>query len=166
MDECLSNGRLYIMKKVLLILALSGFIISCSANKPMETGSNSVSIEVVQREFTGTTWKLSKYLSEEKLKDVTATSKADLKFEEEKFYGDGSVNRYFGSYTLNNTELTMGRIGSTMMMGPEDAMEQEYAFTALLGKVTSYEIVGDQLKLLSDGKVVLVLTAVEETEEK
>lgn len=158
-------GGLYIMKKVLLILALSGFIISCSANKPMETGSDSVSIEVIQKEFTGTTWKLSKYLSDEKLKDVTATSKADLKFEDEKFYGDASVNRYFGSYTLNNNELNMGKIGSTMMMGPEDAMQQEYAFTSLLQKVTSYEIVGEELKLLSDGEVILVLTAVEEVEE-
>jgi heat shock protein HslJ len=153
------------MKKVLLILALSGFIISCSANKPMETRSDSVSIEVIQKEFVGTTWKLSKYLSDEKLKDVTETSKADLKFEEEKFYGDGSVNRYFGSYTLNNNELTMGRIGSTMMMGPEDAMQQEYAFTALLEKVTSYEIVGEELKLFSGGEVILVLTAVEEVKE-
>ncbi|MCS5421814.1 MULTISPECIES: META domain-containing protein [Psychrilyobacter] len=146
------------MKKVLLILALSGFIISCSANEPMETRSDSVRIETIQKEFAGTTWKLSKYLSDDQLKDVTETSKADLKFEGGKFYGNGSVNRYFGSYTLNNSELSMGRIGTTLMMGPEDAMQQEYAFTALLQKVTSYEIVGEELKLFSDGKLILVLT--------
>jgi len=159
-------GGIYIMKKVLLILSLSGFIISCSANKPMETKSDSINIEVIQKEFTGTTWKLSKYLSEEKLKDVIATSKADLKFEDGKFNGDASVNRYFGSYTLKNNKLTMGRIGSTMMMGPEDAMNQEYAFTSLLENVTSYEIVGEKLNLLSNGEVILVLTAVEKIKNK
>ncbi len=150
------------MKKVLLILALSGFIISCSANKPMGTRSNSVSIEVIQKEFTGITWKLSKYFSDDQLKDVTATSKADLKFEDQRFYGNGSVNRFFGSYTLNNNELRMGRVGTTLMMGPEDAMQQEYAFTTLLEKVRSYEIVGEELKLFSHEEVILVLTAVEE----
>jgi len=153
------------MKKILLVLALSGFIISCSANKPMEVKSDSVNIEVIQKELIGTTWKLSKYSSDGNLKDVTETSKADLTFEDGKFYGDGSVNRYFGSYTLNNNELSMGRIGSTMMAGPEDAMQQEYAFTALLEKVTSYEIVGEELKLFNNGEVILVLTAEQKSEE-
>jgi len=154
------------MKKILLILVLSGFIISCSANKPMDTKSAAISIDVIQNEFIGTTWKLSQYIVDGKLKDVTNTSKADLKFELEKFYGDASVNRYFGNYTLNNNEVTMGRIGSTMMMGPKDAMNQEYAFISLLEKVTSYEIVGEKLNLLSNGEVILVLTAVEEIEKK
>lgn len=149
------------MKKILLILALSGFIISCSANELKETRSDSVNIEVIQKEFAGTTWKLSKYLSEGKLKDVIEASKANLKFEEGKFYGDGSVNRFFGSYTLNNSELSMGRIGMTLMMGPEDAMQQEYAFTTLLQKIISYEIVGEELKLFSDRELLLVLSAEE-----
>ena len=150
------------MKKLLLVLALSGFIISCSANKPMEKKTNLATVEVVQKEFIGTTWSLSEYLLDGELKDVHENSKANIKFEDEKFYGDGSVNRYFGSYTLQNNQLTLGKIGSTMMMGPEDAMQQEYAFTSLLEKVTSYEVVGEELKLFSEGKLILTLIAQKE----
>ena len=150
------------MKKILLILALSGFIISCSANKSTETRSEPINIEIIQNKLTATTWKLSKYFSEGKLKDVTVTSKADLRFEDGKFYGNGSVNRYFGSYTLNNNEINIGRIGKTLMMGPEDIMRQEDIFTALLEKITSYEVVGDELKLLNNEQVLLVLTSVED----
>lgn len=150
------------MKKVLLILALSGFIISCSTNKPMETRSDSMIVEVIQKELIGTTWKLSQYFLDGKLKDVTISSKADLRFQDEKFYGDGSVNRFFGSYALNNNKISIGRIGTTLMMGPKDDMQQEYAFTTLLEKVTSYEIVGEKLKLFSNGNILLVLTAIEE----
>ena len=149
------------MKKILLVLVLSGVIISCSANKPMEKDSNLTTIEVVQKEFIGTTWKLSKYLLDGKLKGVHENSKADIKFEDEKFYGNGSVNRYFGSYTLENNQLKLGKIGTTMMMGPENAMQQEYAFTSLLEKVTSYEIVGDELKFYSEGKLILILATTE-----
>jgi heat shock protein HslJ len=153
------------MKKILLILALSGFIISCSDNKPTETRTDLVKIEIIQNKLTKTTWKLSKYFLEGELKDVTANSKADLRFEDEKIYGDGSVNRYFGSYTLNNNKISIGRIGTTLMMGPQDAMKQEDAFTALLEKVRSYEIVEDRLKLFSDEHTLLILTAIEKTEE-
>ncbi|MGB6127401.1 MAG: META domain-containing protein, partial [Psychrilyobacter sp.] len=121
---------------------------------------------VIQKEFIGTNWKLSQYIVDGKLKDVTETSKADLKFELEKFYGNASINRYFGNYILNNNKITMGKIGSTMMMGPEDAMNQEYRFIGLLEDITSYEIVGEKLNLLSNGEVILVLTAVEEIENK
>lgn len=151
------------MKKKLLILVLSGFLISCaSTGVKGVTEPNSINEKSIQSEFIGTTWKLSKYISDGELKDVISTSKADLKFEDGKFYGDASVNRYFGSYTLDNGKLAMGRVGTTMMMGPNDAMEQEYIFTRLLEKVTSYEIVGEELKLFSDEKLILVLNATKE----
>ncbi len=149
------------MKKILLVLAITGVMISCSATTKVEGEKTGVvKAEVVDKTLLGTTWKLESYSVEGKLVDVIENSKADLTLQEDRFSGNGSVNRFFGSYTLEEDHLKMGPVGRTMMMGPKDASDQEFAYTQLLEKVTSYEIVGDQLSLLEDGKVVLVFKAV------
>ncbi|HAS79958.1 MAG TPA: hypothetical protein DCR90_03510 [Fusobacteriaceae bacterium] len=149
------------MKKLLLILAVSGFIISCSVSEPVEKKLDLINIEVVQNRLTKTNWKLSKYLLDGKLEKVSIDSKADLRFEDEKIYGDGGVNRYFGSYRIDNNNISIEKIGTTLMMGPEDIMKQEHLFIKLLQEVRSYKIVGKELKLLDDEKVLLVLTTIE-----
>ena len=38
------------------------------------------------------------------------------------------VNNFFGPYEIDGNNIKFGMIGSTMMMGPEDAMKAEYEF--------------------------------------
>jgi heat shock protein HslJ len=63
--------------------------------------------------------------------------------------GVGGCNRYFGSLTLVDSQLTVGGIGSTLMYcGPLQKPENEF-FSALY-KTVDLELVGNQLILLKE----------------
>jgi heat shock protein HslJ len=63
--------------------------------------------------------------------------------------GSSGCNRYFGSYQLNQTQIKIGPIGSTLMFcaDPEGVMTQETGYHLLLLNVTSYAISDNKLTL-------------------
>lgn len=78
-----------------------------------------------------------------------------------RFGGSGGVNRLMGGYTVDGTALTFSQVASTMMAGPPEAMAQEQAIVAALGRVRGYGIAGDQLTLVDEsGQPVLRAGAV------
>ncbi len=66
---------------------------------------------------------------------------------ENRVAGASGVNRYFGQYTQNGTELHFSPLGSTMMAGPQNLMEAERAYLTDLNKVVSFELNGNRLIL-------------------
>ena len=54
--------------------------------------------------------------------------------------GNGGCNRYFGEYTLVDSNLSFGPIGSTRMACPESLMNQEQNFFAALEATRSYRL--------------------------
>ncbi|RKX46103.1 MAG: hypothetical protein DRP64_03730 [Verrucomicrobia bacterium] len=90
------------------------------------------------------------------LKDQTGVG---IAFQDGKASGHAGVNRYFGSYALDGSALTVGRIGSTRMAGPQKAMDQEKQFLEKLAQVAEYKMVGKELRLIDGtGQVVLVFS--------
>jgi heat shock protein HslJ len=64
---------------------------------------------------------------------TTADGRPDIAFERDgRIHGTGSINRFFGSYSAVDDQVTFGMAGSTMMAGPDELMEQEYRFLAAL----------------------------------
>ena len=61
------------------------------------------------------------------------------------------MNRYFAGYEAEGEALTIGPAGSTMMMGPEDLMQQEMAFLSALGTAYAFHVDGDTLEIVFDG---------------
>ncbi len=57
------------------------------------------------------------------------------------------VNRYFGPYEQNKNQITFGPIGSTMMMGPQEAMQVESDYFQFLAQVNSFEMTDNTLLL-------------------
>ncbi|HJK77776.1 MAG TPA: META domain-containing protein [Methanocorpusculum sp.] len=84
--------------------------------------------------------------------DVTLNLTADGSFN-----GQAPVNLYFGSYTETADGLTFSAVGSTMMAGPEDAMNAESKFYEALGTVAGYKVVDGKL-ILTDAAGNTVLT--------
>ena len=71
---------------------------------------------------------------------------------ENRFFGK-AVNRYFGTYAADNGRMTLGQVGSTLMMGPPRQMRDEADFFALLPAVRTYRMEGGTLILtLGDGQ--------------
>ncbi len=56
-----------------------------------------------------------------------------------RIFGDASCNRYFGSYTLDQQIVEVGRLASTLMACPDPLMKQEQAFLSELEQVTRLE---------------------------
>ncbi len=73
---------------------------------------------------------------------------------ENRFFGK-AVNRYFGTYKIEGNQLKLGPVGSTMMMGPETAMNAEQQYFQDLSHVNTFQVTEDTLTLkLSDNKTL------------
>lgn len=89
------------------------------------------------------------------------------------FNSDGKVsgkvvNNMMGSYTLgNNNSINISPMATTMMMGPEEAMEAERNFLQILPKIKSYKTQGEYLVLVTDngGELLLEPYTPEENKE-
>jgi heat shock protein HslJ len=111
-------------------------------------------IEVVSAKESGLRLDSVKWALADRIED----SQVDLRFEEGQISGRAGINRYFAGYEQDGSSLRIGNTGSTQMAGPQDLMDQEQAFLSALGSVASFQIVGEQLRLLNgDGIAVLSL---------
>jgi predicted amidohydrolase YtcJ len=78
-----------------------------------------------------------------------------IKFERGKLAIFGGVNRMSGSYALiDNGSVILGQLVSTKMAGPPERMELESNFSKIMASVDGFHINGNQLQLLSGGRVV------------
>ncbi|WP_342675795.1 META domain-containing protein [Methanofollis sp. UBA420] len=109
--------------------------------------------------LVGTAWELQWYHDGDAVVSVIAGSEVTAVFDEAgKVAGSAGCNRYFASYTVNGTEMTIGQAGSTLMAcTDEDVMKQESTYLRLLGTVASFSIEGEELTLMdANGTKVLM----------
>ena len=110
----------------------------------------------------GTEWVLVSYGPQGAQQAALGTAEVTAIFDnaEGRVAGSGSVNRYFGGYTVDGNKLTVAQnLGSTKMMGPADAMDQEMAYFNLLAAAESFAISGDQLEIAASDGGLLVFQA-------
>lgn len=83
-------------------------------------------------------------------------------FTETDIHGTSAVNHYSGAYAATNAgELTIGPLASTLMAGPEDAMEVEQRYVDLLSRVRAFRMDATSLMLQDDtGQTLLVFERV------
>lgn len=75
------------------------------------------------------------------------------------------VNLYNGEYTASGNQIKFGPFASTMMMGPQDAMQTEQDYFQFMETVQTYELDDGRLTLKNaDGKEI-VFQQVVATEE-
>jgi heat shock protein HslJ len=80
-------------------------------------------------------------------------------FSAEEVRGSAGCNTYFGSYTVNGSEIRISDLAHTEMWcsDPEGVMDQDQAFLAALASVASYRLAGERLELV-DGTGGVTLT--------
>lgn len=84
-------------------------------------------------------------------------SEASIRFDEEsRVTGQGSCNRYMGSYRLSGEGLGVSRLASTKMACAEELMDQEQRFLQLLGQTQRFDIDDDGALILhaEDGRTI------------
>ncbi len=107
--------------------------------------------------LVGTTWTLTTIASGDAVSsvlngtEVTAELTADGTVS-----GSAGCNRYSGSYTWTDDQLSFSSLASTKMACADDVMAQESAFLASMQEVASFAIEGSQLTV-SDAAGALLL---------
>ena len=136
------------MKRTVFIIVLVFLTIAVAA--VVATGG-------AQRDVTqldGTSWVLIGLHGDNSLADVDVTAS----FLDGEISGNAGCNDYFGPYTLDGDNITLGAIGATEMycMEPEGVMEHEAAYLDALRAVAKVRLTDGQLEMLNeDGDVLL-----------
>ena len=126
-------------------------LVEIVSQTPVAEGETSAALE-------GPTWELVSYVNADgEMTEVLPDATVTAAFVDGNVAGSASCNRYFASYTVDGSSLTIGAAGSTMMMCPEPVMAQEAAYLAALSTAASYQIVDGNLEIAdADGNVILV----------
>jgi len=105
-------------------------------------------------DLDGTEWGLFEMNGEAVPEDVEIT----IAFSEGQISGQSACNRYFAGYTQEGTTLTFDQAGSSQMYC-EGLMDYETEYLQSLAGIKSFELSGDNLKLLDQaGKAILVFS--------
>lgn len=81
-----------------------------------------------------------------------------LSFDEGKVTGNAGVNTFNGDYDApSDGELTIGPLASTMMAGPDNAMQQEAAFLEALNDTRAFTTEDGALILMDDSEAKLAV---------
>jgi len=113
--------------------------------------------------LVGTNWTLSSFHSADAVSSVIAGTTITAVFGDDgRVSGSGGCNRYFASYNITGTSLSISSVGSTKMYcGAEGVMQQESTYLASLSKAMTFTIKGNQLSL-ADVKGSTILSFVKD----
>ncbi len=103
-------------------------------------------------------WVLESYGDPDNLTMVLEDTEITAVFNstEGRISGSAGCNNYFAGYEINQNKLTLtSPVGSTRMACPEAVMNQEAEYLEILQNIESFDIEGDQLRIVSGGKVLL-----------
>jgi heat shock protein HslJ len=103
--------------------------------------------------LASTAWQLATLDGRPALTETTAW----LRFEDDgRFGGSTGCNSLGGKWETDGSKLTLSEVMTTLIGCPGAVGEQEAAFNAALGAVTTYAIEGDGLTLSADGTPRLI----------
>ena len=112
-------------------------------------------------------WKKEKLNRNNYIKKSKDNVQISLSFaeDEDRLFGK-VVNNYFTTYKIKNKALNFDGIASTMMMGPQNAMEVEQKYFGFLNNSPiEYEIKGNQLILKNKNGDTMIFDKIEEIPE-
>ena len=112
-----------------------------------------------ESKLNGTGWTLVGYVHNGTPAQALSGTTVTLDFGDDgRITGTAGCNRYFASYDVKGTAITIGSAGSTMMYcDTPGVMDQESAYFTLLSQAKTFTIKGDRLSL-ADAKGATILS--------
>jgi heat shock protein HslJ len=157
-DPSPSLGYRTIMKRFLALIAAALLIPAMSgcSSSAADTSSSAAAGPTGGQGLTDNVWLLTAAsISSVDLPKYAMT----IEFIEPNVSGFSGVNRYMGSYTSTpEGALTFDPLASTLMAGPQDAMDAEQAYLGALGTVTGYSVTNSELNLFAGPSPILTYT--------
>lgn len=115
----------------LLTLLAALVLVSCTTAGNEPAASEEPTATMPDINLVGTDWDLVSFGPADAPQTPIAGTRPTLTFTEDALNGTTGCNSFFGDYTLEGTELTVGMLGSTQMFC-EGVMEQELAIMQML----------------------------------
>jgi heat shock protein HslJ len=114
--------------------------------------------------LVGTTWNLDSFYTADAVSSVIAGTTITAVFDKDgSVTGSAGCNRYFASYTVTGTSMSIGSAGSTKMYCTSPGVgQQESTYLASLGRAATFVITGDRL-VLADPKGATLLSFTKES---
>ena len=138
---------MHALGRVLVVVFLVVAVVGCKA----APGPESTSIEDASQaaaSLEGTSW-VAESIDGEPVAEGFAST---LTFEaDDRISGSAGCNGYFGSWGQEDDTVVFGHIGATMMMCPDQQMEQESRFLEALNGAERFRISDGKLELYSAG---------------
>jgi len=167
---CASTG---VMAQESTYLALLGRVVSAEAGNTSLTfadakGSTILSfarsVPPAPAPLVGTTWTLDSFFASDAVSSVITGTTITAVFDKDgKVTGSAGCNRYFGSYTMTGTSLSVGSVGSTKMSCTSPGVgQQESTYLASLGRTASFSVTGNRL-VLADANGTKLLSFTKES---
>jgi heat shock protein HslJ len=164
---CMAPG---VMEQEITYLTLLGRVSSVTATNGTLTFADATGMTILTfariippapEPLVGTNWTLDSFYSADAVSSVTAGTAISAFFDGEgRVTGSAGCNRYFASYNVTGTSISIGPAGSTKMYcnGP-GVMQQESTYLASLGRAAAFKITGDRLSLAdANGATLLSFT--------
>jgi heat shock protein HslJ len=102
------------------------------------------------------TWRLTSYGPRETLSSALENVEAFVTFNEDgTLTGTSGCNEFGGSYTVDGNEIAFDEITSTLMLCDTPIMGQEEAMYQLLSETTAFQIEGNTLTIMKNGRVLV-----------
>lgn len=111
--------------------------------------------------LVGTNWTLDSLYMADAVSSIIAGTTITAVFDKDgKVTGSAGCNRYFASYTVTGTSMSIGSAGSTMMYCTSPGVgQQESTYLVSLGRAATFTITGDRLSLVdTKGTTLLSFT--------
>jgi heat shock protein HslJ len=114
--------------------------------------------------LVGTIWTLDSFYMADAVSSVIAGTSITAVFDKDgKVTGSAGCNRYFASYTITGTSMSIGSAGSTAMYCTSPGVgQQESTYLASLGRAATFTITGNRLNL-ADTKGTTLLSFTKES---
>ncbi len=146
----------------MVALVASGFVVLAVAG--CSSGGSSATSTDDSKMLVGKTWRATEIDGKATL-PADSGNEATAVFAAGKLVGSGTVNRFTATYeTSSGNKITISQPAATLMAGAPDAMAQEDAYFAALGKAKKFAVTSDSLELQdAKGAALVKYEAVEPT---
>jgi heat shock protein HslJ len=101
-------------------------------------------------------WKLISYGATDTISSALADVEAGLTFNEDgTITGTSGCNEFGGNYMVDGNEIDLDEIVSTLMLCDAPVMDQEEAMHQVLAEKVAFQIEGNTLTIMKNGKVLV-----------
>jgi len=145
-------------------IAIKGDKLTLSDAKGTAILTFAKTIPPAQEPLVGTTWTLESFHTADAVSSVLAGTTITAVFGADgSVSGSAGCNRYFASYNVTGTSLSISSVGSTKMAcSAPGVMQQEGTYLTLISQAKTVTIKGDRLGL-ADAKGAAILSFAKET---